>query len=804
MSMITRSITMHVSLLTTVIIVGCATRAAERRAVGIGEQWLQRANSQIDEFEYRPTLQTKDAIGHPFSTPKWHIANRAQNLRSYIDAAGWHLEPRDASLTANSWTWSYRGTSLARGEEQQALSESVNIGVIAEHKILLSHSEGISEWYLNDKKGIEQGFSIDVRPLPQSQGKLTLTGLVDTTLQLTSRSKVTLAFAAAGKNVFTLENLAATDSRGTQLPSEFRYISIGRGRSELEIVVDDSRAVYPINIDPLVTSHSWSDVSYQNLSHFGASVSAAGDVNGDGYSDVIVGAPNYDFGAYDEGAAFIYYGSPSGLASVASVFLESPRGGAEFGTSVATAGDINHDGYADVIVGAPFYTNGQGFEGAAYVYYGSASGPSLSPNWSAESNQSDARFGTTVASAGDVNGDGYFDIVISAERYSNGENQEGAAFVYYGSPTGLPATPNWTGETNQTGAMVSGAATAGDVNGDGYSDLLIGSQHFSKFGASDEGAVFLYYGSAAGLSNTPDWTAESNQANAHFGASLSSAGDVNHDGFSDVIIGASQFTDSETNEGAAFIYFGSSTGLSSAPNWRVESNQANAKFGASVSTVRDINGDGYDDVIVGAPGFPNGGDVGEAFIYHGSAFGPSTKPDWSAGLTGQTQSFFGASVATAGDVDGDHRPDVIVGAPQFNTSGVWGGGAFAYYANAFPTSTPTPIATATPSVMPTPLATATPRVSDNLKIQQETKVTRGQATFLVTAFRLAGKKKSPDRGVKGRLTCSKGPRSKKKPFKTSTTGTTTFVLSGLLKGMTCVADGQIAGKVVLSNELLLR
>ncbi len=158
----------------------------------------------------------------------------------------------------------------------------------------------------------------------------------------------------------------------------------------------------------------------------------AGDVNGDGYADVIVGAPSWTHGQEDEGAAALYYGSAFGLLSNPNWVVESNMPGAEFGISVKTAGDVNGDGYDDVIVGAHYYANGQIDEGGAVVYHGSASGLSHIPNWGDESNQEGARFGLSVGTAGDVNGDGYSDVIASAILYDHSQIDEGAAFVYHG------------------------------------------------------------------------------------------------------------------------------------------------------------------------------------------------------------------------------------------------------------------------------------------------------------------------------------------------------------------------------------
>jgi hypothetical protein len=152
-------------------------------------------------------------------------------------------------------------------------------------------------------------------------------------------------------------------------------------------------------------------------------------------------------------------------------------------------------------------------------------------SWKAEGNQHGAHFGNSVDTAGDVNGDGYDDVIVGSYQYDNGQRNEGRAFVSYGSASGLSLTPDWTAESDQIGAWFGfSVGTAGDVNGDGYDDVIVG--------AISTGHAYVYYGSASGLSLTPDWTAESNQALAYFGSSVGTAGDVNGDGYADVIVGS--------------------------------------------------------------------------------------------------------------------------------------------------------------------------------------------------------------------------------------------------------------------------
>jgi hypothetical protein len=447
---------------------------------------------------------------------------------------------------------------------------------------------------------------------------------------------------------------------------------------------DEGKAfVYHGSSPGLYTFRSWGHASNQDSAYFGSSVSSAGDVNGDGHSDVIVGAPGYDNGQTDEGAAFVYHGNQTCLSLDAAWSAEANQDSAYFGWSVSTAGDVNNDGYSDVIVGAPEYDNGETNEGAAFVYYGNSSGLSGSANWTAESDQAGAFFGASVSSAGDVNGDGYSDVIVGARYYDDGETDEGGAYVYHGSSSGLTTPSNWSAESNQGGALFGySVSSAGDVNGDGYSDVIVGVRGYDN-GQSDEGGAFVYHGSSSGLSAAANWSAESNQEEAFLGTSVSWAGDVNNDGYSDVIVGAPDYDAGETDEGMAFVYHGSPSGLSLNFNWTAQSNQSGTYFAASVSGAGDVNGDGYSDVIVGCHLY-NNGEAGEgaAFVYHGSPSGLSNSADWTA-ESDKEWTFFGNSVSSAGDVDGNGYSDVIVGHYRFGYIETDEGTAAVYLGNGY-------------------------------------------------------------------------------------------------------------------------
>lgn len=415
----------------------------------------------------------------------------------------------------------------------------------------------------------------------------------------------------------------------------------------------DVLASHPV--DSFLTGPVWVAEGDQPYAIFGISVATAGDVNGDGFSDVVAGAFWYDNGQEDEGRAFSYLGSAAGLSTSADWTAESNQSRALFGCSVAAAGDVNGDGYGDVIVGAEFF--GQSNEGRAFLYLGSAAGLSSSAAWVMDGDQVDAYFGSSVATAGDVNGDGYSDVLVGADSASR-------AYLFLGSATGLSTHAAWLAEGEPLEYMGHCVAPAGDVNGDGFSDVLVGSFVRAR----------VYLGSCLGLSDAA-WMAESDQFNSLFGYSVAGAGDVNGDGYDDILVGAYGRDGVSEDEGRAYLYAGSATGLSATPAWTADGRQLNPQFGYCVSSAGDTNGDGYDDVLVGAPRYHDG--KGRVFLYSGSAAGLSTDAAWT-GECQQEWAWFGQSVGQAGDVNGDGFGDVIIAAPSFSHGQESEGRAFLY------------------------------------------------------------------------------------------------------------------------------
>jgi hypothetical protein len=687
---------------------------AEALPEGASSDWWGAVQEDIRQSEYHVTWQEQTNLEDVKAA--YQAPNRAHNLRTYFTPSGIRLIPRVFEEDAPPWelglTLSGYGTE---GDVRPVAEATLHVDA---NRIAYKR-DALTEWYVNDERGLEQGFTLTTPQAPsplsragegrgwphRGQGwdegplilDLALSGGLTPALVDDGQA---IEFSTGGVRVLRYGELAAYDAAGQRLPAR---LSISGG--SVRIILDDTAALYPITVGMLVTglpsTHDWFAESDQASVNFGYSVGTAGDVNGDGYSDVIIGAPSYDSGQTNEGAAFVYHGAANGinggthgLPLNAAWTAEGDQADAEFGRSVGTAGDVNGDGYADVVIGAHLYDSGQTNEGAAFVYYGAANGINggahgtpLNAAWSAESDQAEAYFGWVVGTAGDINGDGYSDVIIGAHRYDNGQNSEGSAYVYHGSADGLATTANWTGEGDQGGAHFGySVGTAGDVNGDGYADVIVGAYMYDSTPYNNEGRSFVFHGSAAGLSTTADWTANGDQTLASFGCSVGTAGDVNGDGYADVIIGAYYYDNGETDEGAAFVYHGSANGVNNDIDgtplnaaWTGESDQIDAYFGFSVGTAGDVNDDGYADVIVGATGYDDDQtDEGRAYVYHGSEGGLATDHAWT-GESDQLGACFGTSVGSAGDVNGDGYSDVIVGATFYSNGQSAEGAAFVYH-----------------------------------------------------------------------------------------------------------------------------
>ncbi|WP_026632871.1 FG-GAP-like repeat-containing protein [Dyadobacter alkalitolerans] len=551
----------------------------------------------------------------------------------------------------------------------------------ADNKLQIRH-HGFTEEFINNEEGVRQNFIISSAPktAKELQVKLSAKGLKVKDLQ--NNQLQFYADNKKGEVVSSLiyKDIKCWDADGDTLPATLSYKN---DLVLLSVAVED--ATYPVTIDPIVVNGNPANASAAFESNqagawMGYAVSSAGDINGDGYSDLLVGAPMFDKGHTNEGVVFIYHGSASGPVANPALILEGNQNEAQYGYSVSTAGDVNKDGYSDIVIGARYYDKGQTNEGAAFVYHGSANGIVVNATV-LQSNQADASFGKSVLLAGDVNADGYSDLLIGAPLFENGgQADEGAAFIFQGSANGINPIAAMTLEGNQaSGQFGHATAGAGDINGDGYSDIVIGSYAFDK-GHTNEGIALIYHGSALGISNNANTILEGNQTNAQFGISVSGAGDINGDGYSDLVVGASAYDKNFGDEGAAFIYKGSANGVIIAPASIIYSNQGAAQLGAAVTNAGDVNGDGFSDLLLTAPRYDKGQtNEGAVFLHLGSQTGIQNTP-FSTFEGDQAEAFLGSAtgVASAGDVNGDGYSDIVIGAYSFDKGQVDEGVAFVW------------------------------------------------------------------------------------------------------------------------------
>ncbi|NOX19613.1 MAG: hypothetical protein GXO87_15200 [Chlorobi bacterium] len=396
--------------------------------------------------------------------------------------------------------------------------------------------------------------------------------------------------------------------------------------------------------------------------YFGISVSNAGDVSGDGYDDVIVGAYSNNG---NTGKAYIYYGGAA-MDNTADVTMTGEATNDYYGYSVSSAGDVNGDGYADVIVGAYGNDTNGADAGRAYLYNGGSTMDNAS-DLTITGEAANNNFGSAVSSAGDVNGDGYDDIIVGAYGY---DSNTGKTYVFFGGSS-MDNIPDIMNDGKTTGDYFGeSVSVVGDMNGDGYDDFIVGARLNDTNGA-DAGRAYLYRNSLTG-SDIADLFLDGAATNDIAGESVANAGDVNGDGYDDVIVGA---WGANSSLGRAYIYYGGNS-MDNTADVTLSGEASVGYFGYSVSSAGDVNGDGYDDVIVGAyaSNLPTGTDIGKAYIYYG---GSSMDNTADVTMTGESANdYFGGTVSSAGDVNGDGYDDVIVGAHQYNSNT---GRAYLYY-----------------------------------------------------------------------------------------------------------------------------
>jgi len=439
-------------------------------------------------------------------------------------------------------------------------------------------------------------------------------------------------------------------------------------------------------------------------------------MNGDGIDDFIIGAPWATTSESLSGRVYLVFGSEGGVTQPIELGAINGTNGIVLngeaaldyaGIAVSRAGDINGDGLDDLIIGASNADTSGELSGRSYVLFGSDQGlshplslgtlanPQTRRGFVLEGMEGD-QSGISVSAAGDFNGDGIDDLIIGARLADANENgaYSGRAYVVFGSDQGLP-NPFQLGSLDGTNGVViqgegpSGQAghavgAAGDFNGDGIDDIILGAPRFGSHGRS-----YVVFGSDQGfpdplaltsLNGSNGLVLNGQNANDRFGYSVSGAGDINGDGIDDVIIGAHRADSNGGDAGLAYVVFGSDQELPSPFEVSMLQGEKGLVFegaaeadnaGVSVSTAGDVNADGIDDLIIGASGVDsNALNSGSSYIVFGSKrrFPHPFSLDSVNGCNGLALNGEGMAdssgrpVARAGDINDDGVDDVIIGA----------------------------------------------------------------------------------------------------------------------------------------------
>lgn len=446
----------------------------------------------------------------------------------------------------------------------------------------------------------------------------------------------------------------------------------------------------------------------------GISAEFCGDVNGDGYDDILIGAYNNDDAGYNRGKTYLIFGMSGGFSidtlldnPDASFVGEADSDGS--GRSVAGVGDVNGDGYDDILIGAPFNDDGGLNSGKAYLIFGKNS------DWETDMDLSDAdvefygeasydESGEFVSGTGDVNGDGYDDILIGTVNNDEAFTNSGKVYLILGRGSGWRTSAqlsisdaSFRGETasDEIGAAID---ICGDVNGDGYDDILIGTSDNDEAG-SNTGQSYLIFGKASGWAgnssvSSSDASFRGESTGDESGVALSGVGDVNGDGYDDLMITAWLDDDGGTDAGQVYMILGKSTGwsmdtsLSSADGSYIGETTGD-RIGLGLSRAGDINGDGYDDMLLSSRLIDDPvSNAGKTYLVLGKGSGwalDSTLTNVEASFIGEsTDDYSGMSISGGGDVNGDGNPDILISSPyndEFSTSA---GQTYLFLTNALP------------------------------------------------------------------------------------------------------------------------
>ncbi len=435
---------------------------------------------------------------------------------------------------------------------------------------------------------------------------------------------------------------------------------------------------------------------------------ATGDFNGDGFDDLAVGAPEQDYQHTDAGALFIYFGPVAAniTADDANALYRGDAGGDMLGYALSS-GDVNCDGLDDIVVSAPFNDEQNTNTGMVYILYGRTTGWSFNVSIDNYANASymgldhSDKVGISVAAEGDVNGDGYDDVVIGAPFVDSGDGDAGKVYIFFGrrkgwNKQGLVIKANASYNGMERNDRCGHAADSGaDMNGDGYDDILVSAPR-SDVGDENSGQVFVIFGRRSKWNTNKDITKAnvtftSSKANESIGVSLELVPSINGDIYDEIMIGS---VGNLTDPGTVYLFYGTypagwskNNDINSAAH-RFTGESNGDEIGRGLAGLGDLTGDGYGDIAIAAT-MPNASSGGRVYVFEG---GDSISWGYNVDLgdalftfnESTAGSYLGYSVC-GGDLDGDLIDDLIIGAPQEGISGGKGEVHIFYnYSNALP------------------------------------------------------------------------------------------------------------------------
>jgi hypothetical protein len=455
-----------------------------------------------------------------------------------------------------------------------------------------------------------------------------------------------------------------------------------------------SQLIQQLNVSDLNGTNGFTISSTEFFANLGWYASSAGDINGDGFDDLILGAPSNSYASlvtYEpvEGKAYVVFGQATGFPTNLDVSILNGNNGFVIsgmspgfysGLPVSSAGDINGDGFDDLLFADPSYYE------TSYVVFGQADGFPVNLNVSnLDGNNGFAINGLnsevdSVSSAGDINGDGFDDMIIGLDFSLSSDK----GYVVFGSAEGFSAALNVSTLDGSNGFVINGINTgnfssssvssAGDVNGDRLDDIVIstGANHYVVFGKTEGFSASLDLFS---LNDNNGFVINSS-------GTPSSAGDVNGDGIDDIIIGnPNADPNGVNNAGSSYVIFGQAGGfdatldpstLNGNNGFVINGINANDRLGDSVSSAGDVNGDGFDDLIIKSS-LPNSfKDVSYVVFGASGGFSPTLNLSALNGTNGfviNGFSDFRSSVSAAGDVNGDGFDDLLIGSPYAGYAG---------------------------------------------------------------------------------------------------------------------------------------